>query len=218
MAEPKGKLVTPVAFDGDGNPVALEVDADGNLKVTGGDGVSTFVALTDTPANYTGVANKRLAVNAGEDAVEFVDSLAITTAKARVYLQGDQENIPNSTETKLLLTNATFDPSSLFANSKLTIKVAGTYLICGSVGYGKIGLVANKNYYARIWLNGGPIITQLLQTAFADVVIPMAVDLYDLAVDDELELYCFHQAGVDTVDIIGTSSYTFLSIHILSAT
>ena len=33
MAAPKGKLVTPVAFDPSGYPLALEVDADGHLKV-----------------------------------------------------------------------------------------------------------------------------------------------------------------------------------------
>ena len=34
MAAPKGKLVTPVAFEPGGYPLALEVDADGYLKVT----------------------------------------------------------------------------------------------------------------------------------------------------------------------------------------
>lgn len=72
MAEPKGKLVTPIAFDPNGNPVALEVDVDGNLKVTGGDGVSTFKALTDTPGTYVDQAGKRVRVKAGEDGLEFV--------------------------------------------------------------------------------------------------------------------------------------------------
>lgn len=35
------------------------------------DGVGTFVALTDTPANYTGNAGKYAKVNATEDALEF---------------------------------------------------------------------------------------------------------------------------------------------------
>jgi len=37
---------------------------------------ATFVALTDTPANYTGDANKFLSVSTGEDAVEFVTPTA----------------------------------------------------------------------------------------------------------------------------------------------
>jgi hypothetical protein len=36
-----------------------------------GGGASTFVALTDTPANYTGQAGKYIKVNAGEDALEY---------------------------------------------------------------------------------------------------------------------------------------------------
>lgn len=72
MADPKGKLVTPVVFDPDGNPVALEVDAEGNLKVTGGDGVDTFKELTDTPNSYVDQAGKRVKVNVGEDALVFV--------------------------------------------------------------------------------------------------------------------------------------------------
>lgn len=41
-------------------------------KVGGGGGASTFVGLSDTPANFSGAANQFLAVNAAGDAVEFV--------------------------------------------------------------------------------------------------------------------------------------------------
>ncbi len=40
--------------------------------IGGGGGVTTFVALTDTPANFTAAANKILKVNTGGTAVEFV--------------------------------------------------------------------------------------------------------------------------------------------------
>jgi len=40
----------------------------------GGGGTSTFLELTDTPANYTGGANKYVKVNAGETALEFIDA------------------------------------------------------------------------------------------------------------------------------------------------
>ncbi|MBA7688160.1 hypothetical protein ES703_96637 [subsurface metagenome] len=42
-------------------------------------GVSTFLALTDTPANFSGAANRVVAVNVGEDAVEFADPIPKTT-------------------------------------------------------------------------------------------------------------------------------------------
>jgi hypothetical protein len=40
----------------------------------GGGGASDFTDLDDTPANYTDQGGKYLAVNSGEDAVEFVDT------------------------------------------------------------------------------------------------------------------------------------------------
>lgn len=39
----------------------------------------SFIDLTDTPANYTDAANKTLKVNAGGDAIEFVDVAAGAT-------------------------------------------------------------------------------------------------------------------------------------------
>ena len=39
----------------------------------GGSGSSTFVGLTDTPANFTSAANKNVVVNAAGNALEFVD-------------------------------------------------------------------------------------------------------------------------------------------------
>lgn len=38
-------------------------------------GVTTFVALTDTPANFTGAAGRFVKVNAGATALEFVDGI-----------------------------------------------------------------------------------------------------------------------------------------------
>ena len=52
--------------------------------MAGGGGVTTFTGLTDTPANYTSQAGKMVAVNSGETAVEFLDSLENETA-IRLY-------------------------------------------------------------------------------------------------------------------------------------
>lgn len=40
-----------------------------------GSGVSTFIALTDTPANYTGAAGRFVKVNAAGNALEFVEGI-----------------------------------------------------------------------------------------------------------------------------------------------
>jgi hypothetical protein len=51
-------------------------DSVGDAVVSGGGaGVSTFVALNDTPANYTGSAGKLVAVNSTPDALEFIDNV-----------------------------------------------------------------------------------------------------------------------------------------------
>jgi len=42
-------------------------------------GAATFLALTDTPGDFSGNANKVVAVNVGEDAVEFADPIPKTT-------------------------------------------------------------------------------------------------------------------------------------------
>lgn len=38
-------------------------------------GVTTFIALSDTPANFTGAAGRFVKVNAGASALEFVDGI-----------------------------------------------------------------------------------------------------------------------------------------------
>lgn len=58
----------------------LGVDASGNvIEIAGGGGASTFLALTDTPANYTGSALKFVRVNAGETGLEFATVSGVGT-------------------------------------------------------------------------------------------------------------------------------------------
>jgi len=45
---------------------------------SGGGGVSDFLDLTDTPASYSGEANKVVAVNSSETGLEFVDSVPVS--------------------------------------------------------------------------------------------------------------------------------------------
>lgn len=51
-----------------GEPL-LDIDSD-----IGGGGATDFTGLDDTPADYSGAAAKVVAVNAGEDGLEFVDA------------------------------------------------------------------------------------------------------------------------------------------------
>lgn len=45
------------------------------MEAMGGSGATTFVELTDTPANFTGAAGRFVKVNAGATALEFVDGV-----------------------------------------------------------------------------------------------------------------------------------------------
>lgn len=45
------------------------------MEAMGGSGAATFIALTDTPANFTGAAGRFVKVNAGGTALEFVDGI-----------------------------------------------------------------------------------------------------------------------------------------------
>ena len=57
----------------------------------GGGGATTLLALTDTPASYSGEAAKLLAVNSAEDAVELI------TNKVSSVVKGTDEVVNNST-------------------------------------------------------------------------------------------------------------------------
>lgn len=45
------------------------------MEAAGGSGATTFVALTDTPASFTGAAGRIVKVNAGENALEFIEGV-----------------------------------------------------------------------------------------------------------------------------------------------
>ena len=59
-----------------GNNITISSVTAGGFTIasTGGSGSSTFAALTDTPANFTGAATKTVVVNSAGNALEFVDS------------------------------------------------------------------------------------------------------------------------------------------------
>ena len=67
--------ILPTADGGAGE--FLQTDGAGNLSWAAAGGVTTFLALTDTPAGYAGEAGKVVVVNAVPDALEFVDTLTL---------------------------------------------------------------------------------------------------------------------------------------------
>ena len=56
------------------SPDVFDYIGDAIVSGSGGGGVTTFVALNDTPTSYTGQGSKFVAVNSGATALEFVDA------------------------------------------------------------------------------------------------------------------------------------------------
>jgi hypothetical protein len=91
MAEPRGALVTPVGFDPSGYPLALEVDANGYLKVA----IASWLEGAVDVKGYTGAAWVPLLVNASGQAIvvgkgtsEEVNAALLAPARALVGPHG----------------------------------------------------------------------------------------------------------------------------------
>jgi hypothetical protein len=93
----------------------------------GGNGASTFTGLTDTPAVYTDEGGKLIAVNSGEDALEFVESPSGT--HVLLYSQTVDETVANTTdETDLMFAgrgSKTIPADTLEQGSTLRLTLMG---------------------------------------------------------------------------------------------
>jgi hypothetical protein len=108
-----GKILTANAA----GTVALEtLIAFGGASAGGGGGASEFIALDDTPANYSGAtAGQVVAVNGTTDGVEFIDApspvgidLALVTRDAAFGSAGDHEGTTLSIGTAALTTGTVY--------------------------------------------------------------------------------------------------------------
>jgi len=149
-----------------------------------------------------------------DDIVFSGDKIIQTNVKARAYLSSDQLNLVNGTYTKVLLDAETYDVGADFANYKFTAPVTGYYLIIGSVLLTSV--VISKVYDICIYKNnalasGGGYIPATTDNAFMKVQ-----DILLLNATDYIELFVRSMAGVNTVDIYGASTHTFMTIHLIS--
>lgn len=62
-------------------------------ELTGSGAVTTFLGLTDTPASYTGQANKKVSVNVGETALEFTDNTFLLLSDTPAVYTGQANKI-----------------------------------------------------------------------------------------------------------------------------
>lgn len=150
----------------------------------------------------------------------YVDnSVTATTVKARVYLSSDQLNLTDTVPTKVQLDTESYDTGSNFDNStnyRFTVPTTGYYLVSATVTYQN--LVANKRYTTAIYKNGTRVSSVTIGNGGATDYMSVPIsDIIYLTSGDYIELYAqVIDTGVNTIDINGSPSQTFMSIHLLS--
>jgi len=137
--------------------------------------------------------------------------------KARVHLSADQLNISSGAATKVLLDTEDYDPGGNFdsvTNYRFIAPVSGYYQVIAGIRYEN--LVADKPYYCMVKRSGTVILRSLCHTASTSEVASGCSDVVYLTAGQYLELFAYHVAGVDTVDIDGDPADTYMSVHLLS--
>ena len=140
-----------------------------------------------------------------------------TLMKARAYLSADQLNISSGVATKVLLDTESYDLGDNFASYKFVAPITGYYQVNAGVRYVSASVVADERYFCIIRRNGVNAVSGVGHAAVADAVLPTCSDVLYLAAEQYLELFAYHVAGVDTVDIDGGTAHTYMSVHLLSA-
>lgn len=138
-----------------------------------------------------------------------------TTAKARAYLNAQQNDLTNNTYTKVLLDTETYDPGNNFASNKFVAPTTGYYMVTGVVKFSSVKSLTD--YYAAIYKNGSIYSENVIFAVGDDKNFAVTVtDIVLLTATDYIELYAKAIAGVSTVDILAGSQLTYLAIHLIS--
>lgn len=96
------------------------------------------------------------------------------------------------------------------ANHRITPGKAGFYSIAGAVNF--FNTVADKKYRSLIYISGSDVAANMKHTSIAEAVdLPVSIATIYLSAVDYVELYAYHLAGVDTVDV--NCSDTFLCVQ-----
>ena len=138
--------------------------------------------------------------------------------KCRVYLSATQENIANDTWTKVLFDTESYDIGSDYdvANKRFVAPVTGYYLVNVNIGYFVTGMVADKKYYAGIYVNGALYSANISQASIVSDHTALVSDIVYVEAGQYIEGYTRHVVGATTPDISASEQYCYMSIHLLS--
>ena len=177
---------------------------------------ATFVALTDTPANYTGSAGKYTKVNAGENALEFdiPDGAGILTSRCSVYLSGNQ-SITSGFFVKVQFDIELYDSDGEFDNAvnyRFTATNSGYYQVDAAVSYDSVGdgKVSQVSIYKNNNTHLAAPIHVMANASDKTVVVSKAVYL---AATDFIELLVFQNSGGNRNILGGVQHNTYMTIH-----
>ena len=148
-----------------------------------------------------------------------------TPILADIGLGTEQTNISSLVYTKLnlgyVITN--FGKYWSTTNKRFTAPVSGYYHFDAVVAYdgGSDDLVDGKCYYAVLMKNGATILAQSCSQSAKNgtggagegLYVPISKTL-KLAKKDYVELFAYHNAGIDTIDVLGSNT-TYLNVSLV---
>jgi len=136
---------------------------------------------------------------------------------ARAYLSATQEDIVNNTLTSITLNTESYDIGSNFStvDNRFDIPVNGYYWVNANVIWTSV--VADKRYEAFL-RNSTPstLAYSITHSSHAAVISQVVSCLRYFEAGDFIKLAVRHQAGVNTVDVLGGGDYyTFLEVVLI---
>lgn len=157
---------------------------------TGG-GSSTFVGLTDTPANFTSANNKILKVNTGATAVEFVTlsgdvsigATGIAAIGSDVIINADVKSDAAIAYSKLNLTGAVLDGDLAGSIGVGKVTLAQGSVIVGSAG--GVGVALDAKTTTQILVGNGTTITSVAIGGDASMANDGTLSVSDLTIASE---------------------------------
>lgn len=137
-------------------------------------------------------------------------------SRARAYLSGDLQSIPNLEVTKVEFDAETYDEQNEFdkdTHHRFTASRAGYYSVVGSVYFESC--VADKYYNVYIFRNANATTSTLYHSSTASGLMIISMDILYLDANDFVELKAYHNSGV-AKNLYNRSYGTFIAIHKLS--
>jgi hypothetical protein len=154
-----------------------------------------------------------------EESVRVTLRKPVERVACRAYLGANQSNIASASDVKVSLAVTEYDLGENFdtaTNYRFTAPVSGLYNIVGQVTYVDSSVQADKSYKAMIFMNGTAISGASVTASVAEYVSAVTATEAYLDKDDYIELFAYTSGTGDTVDIYGTSAYTYLVIRLIT--